>query len=263
MGRNPSLLSAFTLIELMVVISIIALLAAAGVPAIRGMTKSNALIASNRQFQQDLAYARQVAIAEHTSVFVVFVPPGLATYTPPPTVDNATLTQLTNLLGGQYTTYALVSMRLTGEQPGRSTPHYLTQWRSLPSGVFFAAAKFGPPPVGLPGLPAQAQLFTMAANVFPFPNSTNYPGPTLALPYVGFDYQGRLINADGSLRGDEYIPFARGSIFYARGPNGGFVPGPASVQESPPGNSANTLALDEVYINALTGRNKLLTAAIP
>jgi len=215
------------------------------------------MIASNRQFEDDLAYARQRAVADHTSVYVVFVPPTLVNYVPsgPAASDVALMTQYTNLLGSQYTTYALVSLRLLGEQPGRATPHYLTPWRNLPNGVFIARANFVDPNVD--GASSLAAFPT--ATVFPFPNATNFPG--ISLPYIGFDYQGRLTYADGITRTfDAYIPLARGSIFYARNPNGGFVNSGADVQETPPNNSVTTSNV--LHINALTGRVKLETLQV-
>ena len=91
-----------------------------------------------------------------------------------------------------------------------------------PNGVFIAAGKFGPPPAPLPPLAPPAQRFPTYTG-FPFPNATNSPSG-LPLPYIGFDYLGRLAHADGTpWLADEYIPLARGSIFYARGPNGNFI----------------------------------------
>ena len=135
--------AAFTIIELLVVISIIALLAAMGLPAIRGMTKSNSVIAADRQLLDDLAYARLRAISDHTTVFMVFIPPTITETSlfPVPAEPNVAGV-VSNLYGGQYTTYALLSLRSVGDQPGRPTPRYLTAWRTLPNGVYIATNKF-------------------------------------------------------------------------------------------------------------------------
>jgi prepilin-type N-terminal cleavage/methylation domain-containing protein len=236
--RNQKLLPAFTLIELLVVIAIIGILAAIGLPAMRGMTRSNAMIAANRQFLDDLAYARQRAIGDHTTVFVVFVPTNITQITLP-TANPGLLRQITNLYIGQYTTYALLSLRQLGEQPGVSTPAYLTGWRSLPNGVFIPPYKFAAfsPPGGT----------GFFLDYLPFPVATNYP-PNLQVPYIAFNYLGQLAAQD------QYIPFARGSIFYD--PTN-FT---ADVQENPAGNSI--INSNVVYINALTGRAKILQTQI-
>ncbi|HXD01581.1 MAG TPA: prepilin-type N-terminal cleavage/methylation domain-containing protein [Verrucomicrobiae bacterium] len=248
--RTPRLNRAFTLIELLVVISIIGILAAIGLPAMRGMTRSNAMTAANRQFLDDLAYARQRAIGDHTTVYVVFVPPAVAFVANTPSPANQALyKQYTNLYTGQYTTYALLSLRQLGDQPGVSIPKYLTGWRSLPSGVFIATNKFGtltfPPQPGSP---------FYAASGLPFPMATNYP-PNLALPCLVFNYQGQLVYPFAPRFQDEYIPLARGSIFFDP------TTLAADVQENPTGNSIGS-ASNVVYINSLTGRAKILQAQI-
>ncbi len=241
--------AAFTLIELLVVIAIIGLLAAIGLPAIRGMTKSNAMIAGNRQLLDDVAYARQRAIADHTTVYMVFVPPYDANhfkFDPPGTASPLLLKQYTNLWGGQYTTYALLSLRSVGEQPGRATPHYLTDWRSLPNGVFIATNKFNyfspAPPGALPAFPV--------TNIFNFPVATNAVNPALFLPYVAFDYLGRLITGR-----DEFIPLARGSVFPARDPGGNFINLVADAQENPVNNSI--ISSNVIHIDWLTGKARI------
>src|SRR5260370_11204134 len=54
---------AFTLMELLVVMGIIALLAVVSLPALRGISKSNAMAAANRQLLDDVALARQYALS--------------------------------------------------------------------------------------------------------------------------------------------------------------------------------------------------------
>src|ERR1035441_7575307 len=66
--------SAFTLIELLVVISIMGLLAALAVPALKNLGKSNVQVSAARQLLDDVGRARQLAIIQHTTVYMVFVP---------------------------------------------------------------------------------------------------------------------------------------------------------------------------------------------
>src|SRR5712691_13450154 len=64
---------AFTLIELLVVISIVGLLAGLAVPVVNNF-KPNVVAAATRQLLDDVARARQYAISQRTTVFMVFVP---------------------------------------------------------------------------------------------------------------------------------------------------------------------------------------------
>ena len=248
-------LSAFTLIELLVVIAIIALLAGIGAPLLRGLNKSNAMVAANRQLLDDLAYARQRAINDHTTVFVVFVPPcPWQAFTPPnPSGDPGQLNQLnvqlTNMFGGQYTTYALFALRSIGDQPGRTSPRYLTSWRILPEGVFFATNKFQKYLL-VPG----STPYTLGFHDRSFPVPTvNTNGASALLKYLAFNYQGQLVDANNNITSmDEVLPLARGSIFYARDAAGNPLNQLADVLETPPGNSVNNSNV--IHIDWLTGR---------
>lgn len=146
-GGNPSFPveprqgAAFSLIELLVVMAIIAVLATVGLPALKGFGKGNAIAAGQRQMLDDLAFARLKAISGRTTVYMVFVPPGILGHLPALT-DPKERKQLTNLISGRYTAYALFSYRSVGAQPGKPNLRYLTEWKRLPDGVLFPTNKF-------------------------------------------------------------------------------------------------------------------------
>ena len=241
--------AAFTLIEMLVVISIIGILAAAGLPALKGFTKSDSVTAADRQLLDDLANARQLAIANHTDVYVLFMPPTNSSFIVNnlgyayPATDTSTLGVVTNLLTMQYTGYALYSARSVGDQPGQSSKQYLTPWRRLPAGMFIPVNKFITPPTYTNG------VTSFDTNAFPFPvvNSNTIAHP-IPLPYIQFTYQGQLATHRDRYNSAEVIPLARGSIMTN-------FDASADVLEIPPNNSV-TLS-NEVRIDWLTGRARV------
>jgi prepilin-type N-terminal cleavage/methylation domain-containing protein len=121
---------AFSLTELLIVIAIIGLLAALGLPALRGLGESNAMDAAVRQVQDDLGFARLRAINERSRVYLILVPPDLHRLA-------GAQPLLTNLAGHRLNGYALYAARTVGDQPGRSNLRQLGPWRTLPDGIYF------------------------------------------------------------------------------------------------------------------------------
>ena len=252
--------SAFTLIELLVVIAILGIMAALTVPVLKNFAKSDATLGASRQLLDGVARARQLAISQRTTVYMVFVPPnfwnGLSSAQ---TNTPAGMTAAINLCDKQFIGYTFVSLRSAGDQPGQRTPHYLAPWQTLPDNTFIALAKFANSP---------AQYYTItdpisaaAYNVYGFNTNATFPFPTenaapwIPLPWIAFNYLGQLTTDGVDVSGfDEYIPIAKGSVLFARDPaTKTFQFNPPDASEMPPGNSTNS-SYNIVHIDRLTGR---------
>lgn len=237
----------FTLVELLVVIVIIGILTAITLPALKGISQSNLSAAAHRQILDDLAYARLRAINDRTTVFMVFLPPTILQKMDQVRNDVQEMRYLTNLIGGQYRSYALVASRRVGDQPGRATPRYLTDWKSLPEGALFAPYKFDSRLSGHPN----EYLRTFATNSFPFPDAKSAP---FLLPHIAFNPYGQL-----AYQHDEVIPLARGRVSLPRDDAGNYIRSAPDVQLIPPGQG--TKDFQYVRVNWLTGRAKLESLA--
>jgi prepilin-type N-terminal cleavage/methylation domain-containing protein len=266
--RQSPIVNGFTLIELLVVISIMALLAALAVPALKNLGKSNIQTSASRQLLDDVGRARQLAIANHTTVYMVFVKTNfwMTPLWPNQWWNNLTPVQrsdATNLCDKQLTGYTFVSLRSAGDQPGQGLPHYLAPWQNLPDGTFLAEQKFqlnANYSYYVPNTPFRIYGFN-TTNTIPFPTADSPTSPIMNLPYIAFNYLGQLTfdGQDMAWR-DEYIPLAQGTVLPAINPatktyviSANSSP---SVTETPPGNSTNSM-YNIIHIDRLTGRATL------
>ncbi len=198
---------AFTLIEMLVVLGIIGVLAAMTLPSFKKAGKGNLTESASRQLLDDLAYARLKALGTRTPVYVVFSP-DLAWFgalSPANVLFLTTNYAANNVIGGQLTSYALFSPRSVGDQPGQSTPRYLTDWRSLPDGVFIPWEAFRQNAIfhNLTGSPQTGQLIPV----------DEVPGAvSLPLPFIAFDDQGRLFGRNTNLT----VSLVEGSIMHPK-----------------------------------------------
>lgn len=251
---------AFTLLEMLIVLVIIAIIAGLALPHIRGNTESVAINAACRQLVADFSYARQRAISQRSTVAVVFLSRDILgnDLLSSPNLTQNERDEIKRLQGGVYTHYALYQYRRVGEQPGtRGTDGYITEWKSLPDKTFV----FTPDEFSL-----DASCFRVSgdnpAPKFRFPFSSSSP-PQVGnngLPYVAFDHEGRCITVDrdetgaGSMLGDRFLNVSRGVVLASRDNNGVIQLANFEAQEVPLGNGTNNV----IFINALTGRAKRL-----
>ena len=252
---------AFTLLELLTVIAIMGIIAAIALPSLRSL-KPNAKVAATRQLLDAVGRARQLALSQRTTVYMVFVRTNF--WTDSAYVTNSWTTNdqttATSLLDKQLVGYAYVCLRSVGDQPGVHIPRYLSSWKTLPQGAYIPVEKFWP---GLTltntTLRPSGNLFIPPFNVtnnIPFPSETTPPIPGappyyIALPYVAFDGTGQLIS--GQSGQPELIPISEGSVTYARDPNTRVAQAQLpQVNERPPGGTIGNYSL--IYIDRLTGR---------
>lgn len=238
---------AFTITELLVVMAIIALLATISLPRLKGFGKGTGMTGAQRQLLDDLGLARLRAISSRTTVYVVFVPPTNIWNRISGETDPKVLRALTNLVSGQFTGYALVTKRTVGDQPGRESPRYVSEWKRLPDGVLIAPYEFGDQQITFPGLPPEygTPFRKVDGSIIPFPRTGAFK-PLFNLPYIAFNSQGQL----SGVNQDELISLAEGSVFFRKDGAGNFQPGPPDVDIRPSNNYTNNF----VRINWLTGR---------
>jgi len=241
---------AFTLIELLAVITIIGIISAVVGPALT--KKEDAMAAATRQVLDDVARARQLAISQRTTIYMVFVGDNFWNAMLP---ANQNTTAVSNLLDKQLTGYTFVSLRSIGDQPGQSVPRFLASWRSLPETIYFAPSKFDLPnaaPFDIVDPPGSANV---VFRVRPFERySVPFPAEKFDqafIPCIAFNYLGQLVSGR-----DEYIPLGHGSILYARNAaTKQLQMGPPDVQDRPSGNLTNNYNV--IRIDWLTGRARL------
>lgn len=255
---------AFTILEMLVVVTIIGFMAALALPHLTGMTKANTMTTALQQLLGDCALGRQLAMTHRTTVYMVFVPPNFSTNGSPTNELNS----YSNLLAHQYGAYALVSLRNVGDQPGQAFPQYLTEWKPLPDGVFIAPWMFTSqnvtvystntllynPGKMVNGLPLGVNRFLISpfpANSIPFPAADAMAGGISFrpyLPYIAFSPLGQL-TGQSNPNTDEYIPLDRGRVLYTGGAAA------AIPIDFPTGNSTNNCNL--IHLDWLTARAKI------
>ena len=255
--------AAFTMVEMLTVIAIIAIVASLVGPTVGHFRKGDTMLSASRQMLDSVARARQLAISQRTTVYMVFVPIDYWLDPPSGYWSSSDSIAATNLADKQLTGYNYLSLRTVGDQPGRGFPRYLASWQTLPDSSFIDQDKFTiSRGQYLTNLYLKSGLyvsgFDWSTNLpFPLAETQGYAGaqppggPYPRLPYIAFDYLGRLVSGH-----DEFIPLAHGSVTPSTDANKKPVlTAAAFVRETPPGNSVDSYNV--IHIDWLTGRARL------
>ena len=207
----------FTLIELLVVFTIIGLIAALSMPALKGFGQGNLVNNVVRQLTDDISLARSRAISDRCTVYVLFVSTNIywernqfqtrlnQVAMELPAIERQRFIQnsrqlWTNLAQQQYTAYAVYASRTVGDQPSQQKPRYLTEWKSLPDGVMFHPYKLTnnitknywmdeKTRQRTAGFTNWIEMPLLQMNCH-FPNAK---GPEMSLPCIAFNHKGELV----------------------------------------------------------------------
>ena len=110
------------------------------------------------------------------------------------------------LLGSQLVAYALYSESQPGDQPGRPSPKWLTDWKFLPSGYFLSSRDL------TASCPSRVWVKNLA-------NNSPYFNGELGLPAIAYNSRGQL--KDTGLKG-VYLPVIVRSIPPVKDQNGNY-----------------------------------------
>ena len=235
-----------------------------------------------------------MAIKNRSTVYLAFVPPNLVVESGGVTLFQSSyqsiekfisavpnqavrdqlrpkmLRSLTNAFVGQNVSYAIISSRSAGDQPGQNHEQYLSDWKSLPDGMVFPNWMFN------------TNLFQGRTNILnlvnytrnrtdvPFPmalpngTKSNPTPPRAMLPAIAFSPTGQMdlsssarfslgLSKAGPLP-DFYLGLGEGSVFLPKQANGGYnLGGTMDLIETPKDNYTNSI----IRVAGLTGRAKL------
>jgi len=201
---------AFTLMEMLVVVGIIGMVIAIGLPSIEKLARPSGMGVAQRQLLDLCTYARHLSLSTRSEIHICFITQELAAVdTNRWSGSDAFL--VNQLLGSQNRGYALYADRSVGDQPGRSVPKYLTDWDALPDHIFISTNEFffnftydrstNDAP------------FLYKSIRFPHVDSTNQLNApnlnTFVVPMISFNSRGQLSSGR-----DTYIPLSQGSVVY-------------------------------------------------
>jgi len=235
----------FTLVEMLAVIAVMLIVLRLTLPSLDGLLGSDAEGMARTQLIGDLNKARSMALERGGAVQVVFMP----LYGDILSIDNnnkinnnakalyfSSNPDANRLLGSQLVAYALYSESQPGDQPGKPSPKWLTDWKFLPSGYFLSSQDL------YASCPSRVRVKNLA-------NNSPYFNGELEMPAIAYNSRGQLKGA--GLKG-VYLPVIKGGVFPPiKDQNGNY-----SVTSADPPDQSSIINLERYWlrVGAVTGR---------
>ena len=229
---------AFTLVEMLAVIAVMLIVLRLTLPSLDGLLGSDAEGMARTQLIGDLNKARSMALERGGAVQLVFMP----LYDDILPRNNAKTSYFSSnpdanrLLGSQLIGYALYSESQPGDQPGKPSPKWLTDWKFLPSGYFLSSQDL------YASCPSRVRVRNLA-------NNSPYFNGELELPAIAYNSRGQLKGA--GLKG-VYLSVIMGGVFPpVKDQNGNY-----SVTSADPPDQSSIINLERYWlrVGAVTGR---------
>lgn len=240
------LTSAFTLVELLVVVAILGMLMSISIPGYKKLRRKDPLSLGAQQLMDELEWARIHAMSRGSDVCMVFFP--LWSQVGATTANQQSYFQSSPtanaLLGGQLASYAFFAEGSAGEQPGQLVVEqtFLTKWKQLPMGVVIPSGAFNLPAL-FPAI-CDAKLLRLSND------DANLPAAdAISLPTIRFHGRGDLNPPHTANLVLSLQYYGTNLVYPSAGTLGDLrvspvVPNPRRAQ---------------IEVSALTGRTKLLS----
>ena len=225
-------------------------------PSLDGLLGADGEGMARTQVVGGLNRARQMALERGTPVYMVFMPL-YGDVWPNPEVPQVKIENdffnenhkrtyfsgdkgVNELLDSQLTSYAIYAEYLPGDQPGKPSTKWLTDWKALPAGYHFNRAE-------LAGLPKIAVKYLKGSK----PASATVG---LGLPRIKFNSRGEIESLSGERElGGLYLSVSEGGVFPPeKNQSGSYV----TINGDPP-EAVAAGGRKWLHINGVTGRAEI------